>query len=145
VDLRIATVPLERGANAAAIPTLNFFTVGDVTIYNFNQKPQVSTIKFDWTRDQAAQVGAQLTDLDTKENRYPAPLAFDTTHWNLFRLLAAAEVSVAKQTRDANQLTWAVGTGAEAAKVRFLTFANPADPFVVLQQVVRPTTAGGTE
>lgn len=137
IDVKIGTVAFEQGSNANAVPTLAFLSVGDVSVFNFNQKPAVSTLRYDWVHEQPAQVGVQLTNVDTKEQQIPRPIAVDPSHWSLVRLLSLAEARPAKQPKDATVYTWSVGPANDPVHVRYLVLGAPFDAFGVVAQLVK--------
>ena len=64
-------MPFEHGPDPRLALTLTYMNAGETPVMNFNQKPTEKTVRFDWTKEQASQVGMQLTDLDTKESAFP--------------------------------------------------------------------------
>ena len=142
-DVRIGTVPFEHVTNVpnsgGAALTLAYLTVGDTTIFNFNQKPGITTVHWDWTRELACQVGVQLTDVDTRDNKFPTPLAVEASHFSLFRLLAmASEAKPVKSDATTVVYSWNPGTEKEGgARAKFATFGDPLDVFTALARQVK--------
>ena len=136
IDVRLGTVPFDHGTDPSAAMTLAFLTIGDASIFNFNQKASVSTIKLDWTREQPSQVGVQLTDLDTKENKVPTPVSVDPGYWSFFRLLAMGQ-SIPLRSEPGATYTWTFGTDKLAPRVRFAVYGEPLDAFTALGARVR--------
>ncbi len=143
LSLRIATVPFEHGQNARTALTLVYLNIGEASILNFNQKPGVTTVRFDWTREQVSQVGVQLTNLDTQENLYPDPIATPSSPWSILRLLNAAQSAATKQPPGGIVYSWDVRhrrDGADKTSARFVVIGNLADIFS-LGQLLRPKSA----
>jgi hypothetical protein len=145
LDVRIGTVPFDHGDNTGAALTLAYLTVGETTIFNFNQKPGITPVHWDWTRELACQVGVQLTDVDSRDNKFPTPLAVEASHFSLFRLLALA--TEAKPTKsDPNTVVYSWNPGTDkggGARAKFATYGDPLDVFTALARqvkAVRPDT-----
>ena len=47
---RIRPVEFAHGTNPRLALTLVYLNVGDATVFNFNQKPSISTVAYDWTK-----------------------------------------------------------------------------------------------
>lgn len=147
LDVRIGTVPFDHGTDPSAALTLSYMTIGETSIFNFNQKPSVTTVHFDWTREQACQVGVQLTDLDTKDNKLPTPFAVPPSYFSLFRLLADANEAKPVTTEPGTTVhSWTPGAEKNGVRVRFATYGDALDVFGALAQQVkwaRGAVAGG--
>ncbi len=148
LDVRIGTVPFDHGSNPSAALTLAYLTVGETTIFNFNQKPSITTVHFDWTREQPSQVGVQLTDVDTRDNKFPTPMAVEPSHFSLFRLLSlAAEAKPVKGEPGTVIYSWNPGTEKDGARARFATYGDALDVFSALAAQVKglhPEAGGRT-
>jgi hypothetical protein len=143
LEIKVGTVSFERdllprkdGDSKSAL-TLMYFNVGESSVYNFNQKPSLVTIAFEWTKDQRAQVGVQLTDVISKENSFPQPIVSNGTYWSFYHLLLQGEVSAVKSPTTARLYTWRIqyqpdAAGTEVIPVRFTTLTDPWEPFVAL-------------
>lgn len=130
--LEIATVPFEHGIDPRFGLTLVYLSVGEASVNNFNQKPGLTTIRFDWTRQQISQVGIQLVNLDTQERLFPEPIATPNSSWSALRLLAAAKVTHIKKPEHAELYTWQVRHQAESGRitpVRYVVMGNPLARF----------------
>jgi len=128
LKLRIATVPFEHGPNPSAALTLIYLNAGEASVFNFNQKPSVMTVNLDWTKEQASQVGVQLTNLETKENIFPEPVVVEGSFWSLLRLLKKAEVGMVKQPANARLYSWPIRHrrgGTEKTVARFVLLDDP--------------------
>lgn len=132
LPLRIATVPFDHGNDPRLVLTLVYLTVGEASIYNFNQRPGLTTIRFDWTREQVSQVGIQFTNLDTQENVFPDPIATASSNWSVLRLLVSATAASVKRPANASLYTWNVRhrrEGQESTPARFIVVGNPLGLF----------------
>src|SRR5262249_24900445 len=106
LDLHVATVPFEHGPDPRLALTLTYINVGETPVLNFNQKPTEKTVRYDWTKEQASQVGMQLTDLDSKESTFPEPLVIEPSFWSFHKLLRKGTTSPVKHPPDALLYTW---------------------------------------
>jgi type VI protein secretion system component VasK len=134
LSLQVATVPFEHGTDPRMGLTLVYLTIGEVSINNFNQKPGLATVRFDWTREQVSQVGVQLTNLDTQEKTFPEPIATPSSSWSALRLLAAGKASPVKKPAGGELYTWDVHYQRESShttKVRFIIVGNPTPLFAL--------------
>lgn len=132
LKVSIATVPFEHGTDPRYGLTLVYLSVGEASLHNFNQRPSLTTMKVDWTREQISQVGIQLMNLDSQEKLYPEPLATPASHWSVLRLLAAAQTAPVKKPENAQLYTWHVRhqpTGGRSTAVRFIVLGDPFAPF----------------
>ena len=128
LKLRVATVPFEHGPDPSAALTLVYLNAGESSVFNFNQKPSVVTVNIDWTKEQASQVGIQLTNLETKENLFPDPVVVEGSFWSLLRLLKKAEVGMVKQPASARLYSWPIRhsrDGSEKTIARFVLLDDP--------------------
>lgn len=126
--LQIATVPFEHGTDPAYGLTLTYLSVGEASIHNFNQRPGLTTLRVDWTREQTSQVGIQLMNLDTQEKLYPEPFATPASSWSVLRLLSAAKAAPVKKPDNAQIYTWQVRhqqDGGRTTPVRFIVLGDP--------------------
>jgi type VI protein secretion system component VasK len=92
LEVRVSTVPFVTEPKAQLVPTVVHFNVGKVSLFNFNQRPEASTLALDWMQDDDAQLALHVTDVATGETTYPAALAAPGKYWRFFRLLRAAKV-----------------------------------------------------
>lgn len=133
LKLEVATVPFEHGRDPRLGLTLVYMSVGEALVNNFNQRPALSTLRIDWTREQVSQVGVQLTNLDTQEHLFPKPIATAMSYWSALRLLkAAASSKKAKKPVDAQVYLWNVphsSAGSAKTPVRFAIVSNPWELF----------------
>jgi hypothetical protein len=136
LELQIGTVPFDHGINPRSALTLVFFKTGDEALFNFNQKPLLKTILFDWTKDSTTQIGVQLTDLETKENSFPEPAVVDGAYWSVFRLFRRAAIAPVKQPRDTALYSWEIAHGRgsnEKTAARVTVTGDPWEVFSRLQ------------
>ncbi|HEY6881768.1 MAG TPA: type VI secretion protein IcmF/TssM N-terminal domain-containing protein [Polyangiales bacterium] len=134
LTLEIATVPFEHGTDPQHGLTLVYLSVGEASIHNFNQRPGLTTLRIDWTREQISQVGIQLMNLDTQEKLYPEPLATPASSWSALRLLAVAKATPVKKPDNAQLYTWQVRHqpgGARTTAVRFIVLGDPFEMFTL--------------
>lgn len=128
IELKVATVPFEHGPNPRSALTLVYLNAGEASVFNFNQKPGIITVKLDWTREHSSQVGIQLTSLDSKENQFPEPIVVEGSFWSLLRLLKKAEALPVKQPANAMLYSWAIRhrrEGSEKTNARFVLLGDP--------------------
>jgi hypothetical protein len=134
LKLQIATVPFEHGTDPRYGLTLVYLSVGEASIHNFNQRPGLTTLRVDWSREQISQVGIQLMNLDTQEKLYPEPLATPASSWSVLHLLAVAKTAPVKKPDNAQLYTWQVNhqpDSGRATPVRFIVLGNPFAPFAL--------------
>jgi hypothetical protein len=134
LTLQIATVPFEHGNDPRFGLTLMYLSVGDASIQNFNQRPGLTTLHIDWTREQTSQVGIQLMNLDTQEKVFPEPLVTPSSSWSALHLLAMAKVSSVKKPANGQLYVWQVRhqpEGGRSTAVRFIVIGNPFAPFTL--------------
>ena len=146
LSLRVAPVPFEHGINPRAALTLVYLNVGEASVFDFNQKPGLSSIPLDWSKETNSQVGIQLTDLDSKENSFPEPIAVQGSHWSFLRLLKRAESAPVKEPANSTLYTWAIPHrlgGPETTNARFVVTGDPWATFS-LGKVVRAASCGRT-
>jgi hypothetical protein len=132
IEVRIATVPFEHGPDPRLALTRTYVNVGEASIVNFNQKPTEKTLRIDWTREQASQVGIQLTDLDTKDSTFPEPIVIDSSFWSFHKLLGKAKPSGVKYPPDATLYSWDIKVGkgrTETGRARFVVIGDPFHAF----------------
>ena len=97
-------------------------------------------------REPNSQVGIQLTDLDSKENSFPEPIAVQGSHWSFLRLLKRGESAPVKEPANATLYTWAIPHrlgGPETTNARFVVTGDPWAAFS-LGKVVRAASCGRT-
>jgi len=146
LTLQIATVPFEHGIDPRYGLTLVYLSVGEASVNNFNQRPGLTTLRIDWTREQISQVGIQLMNLDTQEKLFPEPLATPSSSWSALHLLAVAKVSPVKKPENAQLYTWQVRhqpEGGRSTPVRFIVLGNPFAPFSLGVQGAALAFSGG--
>jgi hypothetical protein len=145
LQLKISTLRFDRTAKLRSdgdadhrqALTVMYLNVGEGSVFNFNQKPSLVTVGFDWTKDLRSQVGIQITDVVTKENSFPAPIVSDGQYWSFWHLLLRAAVSSVKSPPGAQLYTWEVWTQPDAQPgqmipVRFVAVTDPWEPFAVI-------------
>jgi len=90
-------------AGGGPLPELVRLTVGESTVFYFNQRPKRSTLALDWTRDQTASLSVQIKQ-DASLSLTPPAVVASGTPWSFFRLLEQAE-------RHGSTYTWRVRLG----------------------------------
>jgi hypothetical protein len=143
IDVRIGTVPFDKTGNAGTRMTLSYITMGDTTLFNFDQKPGITTVHWDWTREQSCQVGVQLTDIETRENKLPTPLALEASRFCLFRLFGKAQEAAPVRSEPGTIVyTWNPGTEKDGgARARFAAYGDALDVFAALAREVKAVHA----
>ncbi len=136
IEVKVATVPFDTVPNARITPTVVYLNVGDTSVYNFNQKPGALTIPIDWTKDESAQIGVQVTDVETKETSFPSPQVASGPYFRFYRLLqSAAKVSPVKQPADSLLHEWVLllrdGGGGDRTRARVVVVGDPWQIFTV--------------
>lgn len=132
LEVRIATVPFTTGTNAKLVPTVVYMNIGETSIFNFNQKPGASNAPIDWTKDENAQVGIQVSDVDTKETSFPTPLVAPGPYWRFYRLLVLGRSSPVKQPVGSTLYEWDLRLrdgGGEKTTARVVVVGDPWSVF----------------
>ena len=141
LELKIATVPFDRELKqrvpANLVPTLTYLNIGDGSVFDFNQKPSLISVGFEWQKDLRSQVGVQLTDLGSKENTFPPPIVSNGQYWSFYHLLRLGKPSGVKSPPQARLYTWEVQNQRDNAvnevlPVKFVTVNDPWEPFAPL-------------
>jgi IcmF-related N-terminal domain len=157
LELKIATLRFDKDARlrpeleGKTAITLMYMNIGDSSVFNFNQKPSLITVGFDWTKDLRSQVGLQLTDLSTKDNTFPPPTVSNGVYWSFHHLLRLGTPSLVKSPTTARLYTWLIRVQPDYAPndvipVRFVTVTDPWEPFTTLARYVgRPREAAKRE
>ncbi len=144
LELHIATVPFEHGPDPRLALTLTYLNVGETPVLNFNQKPTEKTVRYDWTKEQASQVGMQLTDLDTKESVFPDPLVVDASFWSFHKLLKKGTTASVKHPPDATLYSWELKVRKgrnDLMRARFVVIGDPFQTFLLSKTPVRGRSA----
>jgi hypothetical protein len=141
LELKIATVPFDRELRARVpqnqAATLTYLNIGDGSVFNFNQKPSLISVGFEWNKDLRSQVGVQLTDLGSKENNFPPPIVSNGQYWSFYHLLRLGKPSGVKSPPSARLYTWDIQNQRDNAvnevlPVKFVTVNDPWEPFAGL-------------
>ncbi|HET9953276.1 MAG TPA: type VI secretion protein IcmF/TssM N-terminal domain-containing protein [Polyangiaceae bacterium] len=111
IVLKMTPVPFARGQSERWIPTLVYLSSGGVSLVNFNQTPGPTVIPVDWTKDEPAQLGIQLTESRTGQQTSPAPLLVEGPYWRIFRLLHAAKATRVRSPSAGTLYEWQLNTG----------------------------------
>lgn len=128
LEARVATVPFSTSRGAKLAPTAVYLNVGETSVFNFNQKPSQTTVGFDWTRDESASIGVQVTDVDTKETGSPTPLAPQGAYWRFLRLLLTGKATAVTRSVDSTMYEWSLPLedgGSEKMTARFVVVGDP--------------------
>ena len=141
LELKIATVPFDRELKQRAAQntavTLTYLNIGDGSVFDFNQKPSLISVGFEWNKDSESQVGVQLTDLGSKENNFPPPIVSNGQYWSFYHLLRLGRPSGVKSPPSARLYTWDIpsqrdNTPNDVLPVKFVTVNDPWEPFAPL-------------
>ena len=104
----------------------------------------MTTLHLDWTKEVASQVGLQLTDLDTKDNKFPTPISIDPGYFSLFRLFTkASEAAPSRAEAGTVIYSWVPGGDKSGARARFAAYGDPMGPFLGLARLVRGSGDSG--
>lgn len=102
------------------LPELVRLSVGEATVFYFNQRPRRTTLALDWTRDQTATLSVQLKQSGSLSLTPPAVMA-NGTPWSFFRLLQQAE-------RRGSTYTWRVPIAPNQAMSVSFDVSDPLAP-----------------
>jgi hypothetical protein len=138
IVLKVTPQPFVTTAGARRLPTMVYFNVGGTSVVNFNQSPEPTEVSIDWTRDEPAQIGLQITDAETQEQSFPSPAMARGPYFRLFRLLRQAKVSKAKGVTDSELYEWrlSLGQGSDTVRVA-VSIAGDAWKGLSLPRVAR--------
>jgi hypothetical protein len=107
LEVEVTPRPFTLAGGAGPIPELIRLTVGETSLFYFNQRPRRSVLAIDWTRDQAATLSVQLKQ-DGSLSLTPPAVAASGTPWSFFHLLQQAE-------RRGSTYTWRIQLGPSQA------------------------------
>ncbi len=129
LELQITPIPFQRSNATTQVATMVYLNVGEQSVFNFNQAPQTARVVVDWTRDEPAQLGLQVTDANTAEQSFPAPVMVEGPYWRLFRLLRKGTTSRVHTPVEGELHEWQLAVdGAHGATIR-AGFLVQGDPF----------------
>lgn len=129
LEIQLTPVPFQRASGAVVVPTMVYLNVGEQSVFNFNQAPQASRIVVDWTRDEPAQLGLQVTDTNSAEQSFPAPVMVEGPYWRLLRLLRKGTTTRVRTPVEGELHEWQLGVdGARGTTIR-AGFVVQGDPF----------------
>lgn len=103
LEVEVTPRPFTLAAGAGPLPELVRLTVGETSVFYFNQRPKRSVLAIDWTRDQTASLSVQIKQ-DGSLSLTPPAVVASGTPWSLFHLLQQAE-------RHGATYTWRVRLG----------------------------------
>ncbi|WP_437932543.1 type VI secretion protein IcmF/TssM N-terminal domain-containing protein [Sorangium sp. So ce291] len=135
---RLTTVPLGSTSRDRSALTLVYFNVGPGSLFNFNQKPATTTLELDWAASSSSQVGAQLTDVASKEDTLPPPVVADGSNFSFLRLLRkATQPPAAVKEPAAGQLyTWQIPVDVGApVRAQLVVLDDPWETFSLARMV----------
>ncbi|HEX3478867.1 MAG TPA: hypothetical protein VHT91_27785 [Kofleriaceae bacterium] len=104
LEVEVTPRPFTLAGGEGPIPELIRLTVGETSLFYFNQRPRRSALAIDWARDQTATLSVQLKQ-DGSLSLTPPAVAASGTPWSLFHLLQQAE-------RRGSTYTWHIRLGA---------------------------------
>lgn len=132
LEVRVTRVPFEHAAGSArSVPTMIYLHAGKTSVFNFNQAPGSTTLAIDWTRDEAAELGVQVTDVETEANSFPPPIAVVGPYWRLLRLLENGKATRLRG-ESATRYEWDLpfGSGArETVRAALIVHGDPWSGF----------------
>jgi type VI secretion system protein ImpL len=103
LEVEITPRPFTLAAGGGPLPELVRLTVGETTVFYFNQRPKRSTLALDWTRDQNASLSVQVKQ-DASLSLTPPAVVASGSPWSFFHLLQQAD-------RHGSTYTWHVRLG----------------------------------
>jgi type VI secretion system protein ImpL len=136
LTFRVVTVPFATLAGRRLVPTAVSLKAGAATVLNVNQKPQVSTLSIDWTKDESAQISLRVGDVATQEASFPAPLVAGGPGWRFWRLLSLATQVEGRPRGGAQLYEWRLRVrdgDDEKAAVRVEVLDDPWSLFSVMR------------
>jgi hypothetical protein len=103
LEVEVTPRPFTLAGRAGVLPELVRMTVGEASVFYFNQRPKRTALALDWTRDQVASLSVQIAD-DGPVAMTPPALVAAGSPWSFFHLLERAE-------RRGSTYTWKVRLG----------------------------------
>lgn len=88
-ELAIVVRPIPFGPtrDMQSVLTLAYVRFGDTALFNFNQRPTSKELSVAWTSPQMSQIGVQLTDARSGQQRYPRSLGTAASYFSPLRLI----------------------------------------------------------
>lgn len=103
LEVEVTPRPFTLAGTGGPVPELVRLTVGETSLFYFNQRPRRSMLAVDWTRDQAATLSVQLKQ-DGSLSLTPPAVSASGTPWSFSHLLQQAE-------HRASTYTWRLRLG----------------------------------
>jgi type VI secretion system protein ImpL len=103
LEVEVTPRPFTLTGGDGPVPELIRLTVGETSLFYFNQRPKRSVLAIDWTRDQTATLSVQLKQ-DGSLSLTPPAVAASGTPWSFYHLLQQGE-------RRATTYTWRIRLG----------------------------------
>ena len=129
LEFQLTPVPFQTGSSGNLVPTMVYLNVGEQSVFNFNQAPQAARIAVDWTHDDPVQLGLQVTDSNTNEQSFPAPVVVEGPFWRVFRLFIKGSTSKVRTPIEGELHEWQLGVdGSHGMTVR-ASFVVHGDPW----------------
>lgn len=91
LEIRVRAIPFEPTRDMRSALTLAYLRFGDVSVFNFNQRPATKALSLPWGTPQISQVGVQLTNARNGNQRYPRSLVTAPSYFSALRLLNLAK------------------------------------------------------
>lgn len=136
LEIRVTRVPFEHTVTSArTVPTMIYLHAGKASVFNFNQAPGSTTLTIDWMEDEKAELGVQLTNVETDANSYPPPLSAPGPYFRLLRLLAAGTAVRVRGAEPATRYEWSVPVGTrsrETVRTALIVHGDPWQGFSLL-------------
>src|SRR5262249_61449794 len=90
LEVGVTPRPFTLAAGTGPLPELVRLSVGESSVFYFNQRPRRTTLAVDWTRDQTASLNVQIKQDGSLSLTPPVVMAAGTP-WSLFHLLQQAD------------------------------------------------------
>lgn len=103
LDVEITPRPFTLDGSGGPLPEMIRLTVGETSLFYFNQRPKRSVLAVDWTHDHAATLSVQVKQ-DGNLLLTPPAVTATGTPWSFFHLLQQAE-------RHGTTYTWRIRLG----------------------------------
>jgi len=132
LEIAVTPRPFTLAAGDGPLPELVRLSVGESSVFYFNQRPRRSALALDWTRDQSASLSVQLKQDGSLSLTPPAVMATGTP-WSFFHLLQQAD-------RHGSTYTWRV----PIAQNQVLSVSyDVSDPMAAILGTAKPLVSRG--
>ena len=93
IKMNVRSIPFDATRDMRSVMTLVYVKFGTASVFNFNQQPFTKSLEMDWTAPQTSQVGVQLTNVRSGQQRYPMSLVTRESYFSHLHLLLGAETT----------------------------------------------------